>query len=97
MLERLELAAALVDDDDAGLRLELGLDVGVLVLAGDLAYPSTRVVADDEDDELRVVSSSLGEDGELRAGLSRDERVELAADARPAARNRLRHLLAVEP
>ena len=73
-LERLELAAALVDGDDPGLGLELGLDVGVLVLARDLAHPAARVVADDEDEELGVVAACLGEDAELRAGLGGDER-----------------------
>ena len=96
-LERLELAPALVDGDDAGLGLELGLDVGVLVLAGDLAHPAASVVADDEDDEFRVVAARFGEDAQLRARLGRDERAELAADARPAARTGLRHILAVEP
>jgi hypothetical protein len=54
-------------------------------------------MADDEDDELRVVSTCLGKDRKLRAWLGGDERAELAAHARPAARNGLRHILAVEP
>jgi hypothetical protein len=47
-LERLELASAFVDGDDAGLGVELGFDVRVLVLAGDLPYPAAGVVADDQ-------------------------------------------------
>src|SRR5262249_48944223 len=96
-LERLELAPTLVDSNDPSLRLELRLDVGVLVLAGDLADPAARMVANDEDDELGVVAARFGEDAQLRAGLGRDERAELAANARPAACNGLRHNLAVEP
>src|SRR2546426_221799 len=59
----------------------LGLDVGVLVLAGDLAHPAARVVANDEYDELGVVTTRFGEDGELRAGLGGDKRAQRAADA----------------
>ncbi len=95
-LKRLELAPALVDGDDAALGLELGLDVGVLVLAGDLANPAARVVADDEDEELRVMTACGREYGDLRAGLGGDERADAAAYPRPAARAGLRHILAPE-
>src|SRR5712691_10199924 len=82
-LERLELAPSFVDGHGAGLGLELGFDVGVLVLAGDLAHPAARVMADDEDGELGVVAARFGEHGELRAGLGGDERAQLPAHARP--------------
>lgn len=96
-LEGLELAPPLIDRHDAGLGLELGLDVGVVVLAGDLAYPAARVVTHDEDDELRVMAAGAGEDGELRAGLGGDERAQGARNPRPPAPDGTRHLLPPQP
>jgi hypothetical protein len=48
--ERLELAPALEHRHGAGLRIEVRLDLCVLVLARDLPHPAARAVAHDEDD-----------------------------------------------
>src|SRR5581483_4174533 len=96
-LEGLELTTALVDGDDTRLGLELGLDVGILVLAGDLAYPARRVVADDVDDELGVVAAGLGERRQPRAGLGGDAGAQRTGDPRPAALDRVGHVVSPEP
>ncbi len=50
--ELAEFAAAFVDGDGPGFRVELGLDGLVFVFAGDLADPAAGTVADDDDFEL---------------------------------------------
>ena len=54
------------------------------------------MVADDDDHELGVVVAGIGEDAQLRPGLSGDERAQCAADARPATGDGLGHFATPE-
>src|SRR2546422_5875225 len=82
-LERLELTASLEHGHDTCLWIELGLDGAVLVLAGDLADPTARVMSNDHGHELGVVVAGDGEDAQSRSRTRRRERAQAAAHSRP--------------